>query len=64
MKYGDRIEKMIAEEMTMGDVIVADNIYTEFKKEVSLSDLAIKYRKSIEDIKNILKYFGEKFDED
>ena len=64
MKYGDRIEKMIADEMTMGDVVVADNIYTEFKKGVSLSDLSIKYRKPVEKIKELISYFGEKFDED
>ena len=60
MDYAQRLENMIAKEMTIGDTIVADNIYTEFKKGVSFEDLSIKYQKSIEKVKEIIGIFGEK----
>ena len=60
MDYAQRLENMVAKEMTIGDTIVADNIYTEFKKGVSFEDLSTKYQKSIDKVKEIIGMFGEK----
>lgn len=60
MNYSERLTHMVREDMTMGDIVVADNIYAEHKKGVSLEDLAVKYDKSAENIKLILSKFEEK----
>ena len=59
MDYAQRLENMIAKEMTVGDVVVADNIYTEFKKGVSIDDLVIKYAKPKEKIQDLIMQFGD-----
>ena len=64
MNYSERLEKMANDDMAAGDIMVADNIYTEYKKGESLFHLGVKYEKSVADIKRIIEYFGEKFDED
>ena len=63
MDYAQRLENMIAKEMTIGDTIVADNVYTEFKKGVSIDDLVIKYGMPRDKIQELIMQFGDNVDE-
>ena len=58
VKAFENLSDMVAKDMTMGDIVIADNIYVENSKGVSLSDLSIKYGKSVDEIKAILKSLG------
>ena len=58
MKYRDRIEMMIEQEMELGNIIIADNIFAEYEKGVSFSDLSIKYKMPIKKVKELIRRFG------
>ena len=60
MSYQDRLKQAMNSGVTVGDFMVSDNIYYEFKKGVSIADLSIKYDMRIDKIKDMLKALGEK----
>ena len=53
-----KIKEMVEREMTLGDIVVSDNIYVEHSRGESLKNLATKYGKSVDEIKGILKSLG------
>ena len=53
-----KIKEMVEKNLTMGDIVIADNIYVEHSKGVSLQDLATKYGKTVQEIKDLLKSLG------
>ena len=57
------IKEMVEKNLTIGDIVIADNVFIEFKKNVSLEDLSIKYGKSISEIKDLLKNLGVELNE-
>ena len=42
-----KISDMVEKEMTMGDIMIADNIFVEYEKGVSIENLAVKYGKKL-----------------
>ena len=53
-----KLKEMVEKNMTMGDIVIADNIYVEHSKGVSLQDLATKYGKTVQEVKDLLKSLG------
>ena len=64
MSYIKDYQKMVDKEMTIGDIVIADNIFTEYEKEVSIENLAVKYDKTVEEITGILKSMGADLNDD
>ena len=58
------IKNMVEKNMSLGDMVVADNICVEHYRGVSLKDLATKYQKTVDEIKGILKNAGVKINEE
>ena len=52
------IKDMVEKNMSIGDIVISDNIYYEFGAGVSLQDLATKYGKTVQEVKDILKSLG------
>ena len=59
-----KLSEMVDKEMTMGDIMIADNIFVEYEKEVSIENLAVKYGKTVEEITKILKSMGADLNDD
>lgn len=57
IKYKN-LSDMIEKNMTIGDIVIADNLYVEHSKGVSLQDLSTKYGKTVQEVKGILKSLG------
>ena len=55
---------MVDKEMTMGDIMIADNVFVEYEKGVSIENLAVKYGKTVEEITGILKSMGADLNDD
>ena len=54
----EKLTEMVDKNLTIGDIVVADNIYVEHSKGVSLQDLATKYGKTVQEVKDLLKSLG------
>ena len=59
-----KISDMVEKEMTMGDIMIADNIFVEYEKGVSIENLAVKYGKTTGEITGILKSMGADLNDD
>ena len=59
-----KISDMVTKEMTMGDIVIADNIFVEYEKGVSIENLAVKYGNTVEGIIGILKSMGAVLNDD
>ena len=59
-----KLSEMVEKEMTMGDIMVADNIFVEYEKGVSIENLAVKYGNTVEGIIGILKSMGAVLNDD
>ena len=55
VKAYQKLSEMVDKEMSMGDIMVADNIFVEYEKGVSIENLAVKYGNTVEGIIGILK---------
>ena len=64
MKAYQKLSEMVDKEMTMGDIMIADNIFVEHDKGVSIENLAVKYGKTVEEITVILKSMGAALNDD
>ena len=53
-----KLKEMVKKNLTVGDIVIADNIYYEFNNKVPIEDLAVKYQKTTDEIKKILKSLG------
>lgn len=60
----ENIKNMVKKDMSIGDMVVADNICVEHYRGCSLKDLATKYQKTIDEIKGILTNAGVKVNEE
>ena len=63
MSY-QKLSEMVEKEMSMGDIMIADNIFVEYEKGVSIENLAVKYGNTIEGITGILKSMGADLNDD
>ena len=59
-----KISEMVDKEMTMGDIVIADNVFVEYEKGVSVENLAVKYGKTAGEITGILKSMGADLNDD
>ena len=59
-----KISEMVDKEMSMGDIVIADNVFVEYEKGVSIENLAVKYGKTVEEITGILKSMGADLNDD
>lgn len=57
-KAFENLSDMVKKNMTIGDIVISDNIYMEHSKGVSLQDLATKYGKTVQEVKDLLKSLG------
>ena len=57
-KAFENLSDMVKKDMAIGDIVIADNLYVEHSKGVSLQDLATKYGKTVQEVKDILKSLG------
>ena len=64
MKAYQKLSEMVDKEMTMGDIMIADNVFVEYEKGVSIENLAVKYGKTVEEITGILKSMGADLNDD
>ena len=64
VKAYQKLSEMVDKEMSMGDIMVADNIFVEYEKGVSIENLAVKYGKTVEEITGILKSMGADLNDD
>ena len=64
IKDYQKLSEMVEKEMTIGDIVIADNIFVEYEKGVSIENLAIKYEKTSEEITGILKSMGAALNDD
>ena len=64
VKAYQKLSEMVEKEMTIGDIVIADNIFVEYEKGVSIENLAIKYEKTVEEITGILKSMGADLNDD
>ena len=53
-----KIKEMVEKELSIGDIVISDNLYYEFNNKVSIEDLSVKYQKTTDEIKAILKSLG------
>ena len=58
VKAFENLSDMVKKNMSIGDIVIADNLYVEHSKGVSLQDLATKYGKTVQEVKDILKSLG------
>ena len=63
MNYQDRLKEAMNSGVTVGDFVIHDNVYTEFKKGVSVADLCVKYDINYDQAVKMLKALGEKVEE-
>ena len=64
MKAYQKLSEMVDKEMTMGDIMIADNVFVEYEKGVSIENLAVKYGKTTGEITGILKSMGADLNDD
>ncbi len=64
VKAYQKLSEMVDKEMSMGDIMVADNIFVEYEKGVSIENLAVKYGNTVEGIIGILKSMGADLNDD
>ena len=57
-KAYENLSDMVEKNMSIGDIVIADNLYIEHSKGVSLQDLATKYGKTVQEVKGLLKSLG------
>ena len=62
-KAYENIEKLIHDNMSMGDIVILDNIYVEQMRGESIDNLATKYGKTTKEIKELLEKCGVKFND-
>ena len=63
MSYQDRLKEAMSSNVTAGDFMISDNVYTEFKKGVSVADLCIKYDMNYDQVVKMLNALGEKVED-
>ena len=64
VKAFENIEQMVKDDLSMGDIVIMDNLFVEFHRGCSLEDLAVKYCNTVAGIKGLLQKAGVKFDEE